>query len=105
MQADQKKASIAIEMAHADAGMQALIFEQFQEFENILSSYLEEEWEWQLHTTDDYGKTISRIFCEIHNVNVFKKEDWPTLISFLKPRIIKLDEFWNDVKHSFSLFG
>ncbi|RZK80946.1 MAG: DUF4268 domain-containing protein [Pedobacter sp.] len=105
MQADQKTASIAIEMAHPDAAIQELLFEQFKEFKTILTSYLEEEWDWQLHTVDEYGKTVTRISIGITSVNIFKKEDWPTLISFLKPRIMKLDEFWNDAKHSFNLFS
>jgi hypothetical protein len=27
--------------------------------------------------------------------------DWPAIISFLKPRIIALDEFWENVKPGF----
>ncbi|OKS89206.1 DUF4268 domain-containing protein [Mucilaginibacter polytrichastri] len=101
MQADKHSASIAIEIAHPDAGIQELFFEQFKEFKNILHSALNEEWEWQLHTTDEYGKTISRIYKEISPVNVFDNNDWPQLISFLKPRIIALDEFWSDGKYGF----
>ena len=104
MQADQKTASIGIEMANPDSSIQELLFEQFREFKTILTSYLGEEWDWDLHTVDEYGKTISRIYTKIENVSIFKKEDWPTLISFLKPRIIKLDEFWGDAQHSFNLF-
>jgi len=38
------------------------------------------------------------------DVNIFKQEDWPKLISFFKPRIIALDEFWSDAQDSFDLF-
>jgi hypothetical protein len=101
MHADNSTARIAIEMAHPDAGIQELFFEQFKEYKNILHSTLGEEWDWQLHATDDYGKTISRIYKEIGPVNVFNNNDWPQLISFFKPRIIALDEFWSDAKYGF----
>lgn len=101
MHADNRTARIAIEMAHPDAGIQELFFEQFIEYKNILHSALGEEWDWQLHATDDYGKTISRIYKEIAPVNVFNNNDWPQLISFFKPRIIALDEFWSDAKYGF----
>ncbi len=101
MHADNRIARIAIEMAHPDAGIQELFFEQFKEYKNILHSALGEEWDWQLHATDDYGKTISRIYKEISPVNVFNNNDWPQLISFFKPRIIALDEFWSDAKYGF----
>jgi hypothetical protein len=101
MQADKRTASIAIEMTHPDTGIQELFFEQFLELKNILHSHVDEEWEWQLHVRDEYGKPISRIFTRINGVSVFNKNDWPALISFFKPRIIALDEFWSDAKYAF----
>ena len=101
MNADNKTASIAIEIIHKDEALQALYFEQFQQVKNIFQSTLNEDWFWLLHTTDDTGKTISRIYTSIENVNIFNKEDWPQLISFFKPRIIALDEFWSNVKYGF----
>lgn len=101
MQAEKRNASISIEIAHPDTGIQELFFEQFLELKNVLHGYLDEEWEWHLHTTDEYGKTISRIYKETSPVNVFNKADWPEIISFLKPRIIALDEFWSDARYSF----
>ena len=101
MDADKRAATITIELTHPDAGIQELFFEQFAEFKNILHSYLDEEWEWELHHRDEEGKIISRIYKQSTGVSIFNKNDWPALISFFKPRIIALDEFWNDVKDGF----
>jgi hypothetical protein len=103
MQADNKSAMIAIEIAHPDTELQQLYFEQFATYKTMLHSTLGEEWEWQLHTTDEYGKTISRIFTQIQSVSIYQQENWPALISFFKPRIIALDEFWSDVKYAFEV--
>lgn len=101
MQADNKIASIAIELSHPDPEIQELFYEQFLELKDYLHSCLGEEWEWELHSTDEYGKVISRIYKALAPVNIFKQDDWPDLISFFKPRIIALDEFWSDAKYSF----
>ena len=101
MQADKRSASIAIELTHSDPGIQELFFEQFKEFKNILHTTLDETWEWELHAKDESGKTTSRIYKQVDGVSIFNKNDWPALISFFKPRIIALDEFWNDVKYGF----
>jgi hypothetical protein len=101
MEADKRSASIAIVITHPDAGIQELFFEQFKELKNLLHSSLQEDWDWQLHSIDDSGKTISRIFMQIDGVSIFNKSDWPVLISFFKPRIIALDEFWSDAKYAF----
>jgi hypothetical protein len=101
MEAGKKSASIAIEIAHPDAGIQELFFEQFLELKNVLHSALNEEWEWQLHRMDEEGKITSRIIRQLYGVSIFNRNDWPELISFFKPRIISLDEFWSDAKYAF----
>ena len=101
MQADKKSASIAIELTHPDPEIQALFYEQFQELRPLLHDALGEEWEWALHTTDENNRVVSRIYKELPAVNVFNKDDWPALISFFKPRIIALDEFWSTAQYSF----
>lgn len=104
MHADNKSAYIAIEISHHDAGMQELVFEQFSELKNVFKEQMGEDWEWNLHTADEYGKTVSRIYKRLEGVSIFKKEDWPALISFFKPRMIALDEFWSVAQYSFEVF-
>ena len=103
LEADTKKATVAIELSHADTGIQQLYYEQFLQMKKIFESMVDGEWTWQLHTVDDYGKVVSRITAELPAVSVFKKEDWPQLISFFKSKIMELDEFWSNVKYSFEL--
>jgi hypothetical protein len=71
------------------------------QYETMLRQLLGEQWSWKLHTGDEHGKQVSRIMKELYGKNVFNKENWPELISFFKPRMITLDEFWNEVKYSF----
>ncbi|MXV13928.1 DUF4268 domain-containing protein [Hufsiella ginkgonis] len=101
MDADNRQASIAITLTHPDAGIRELFYEQFGELKNMLAGYLREEWDWELHVPDENGRLVSRIGKTIDGVNIFRQEDWPQLISFLKPRIILLDEFWTDARYSF----
>jgi hypothetical protein len=103
MEADKHHAIIAIEMTHPDKEIQEYMFDQFKAYKTMLESTLGETWEWVLHI-DDGGKTVSRIYTELPNVSVFKQEDWAQLISFFKPRIIALDEFWSDAQYGFDLF-
>ena len=101
MDAGQQNASIAIELKHTDITLQQHYFEQLGQLRSILEQITGETWEWQLHTTDEDGNRISRISTSLTAVNIFKEADWPSIISFLKPRIIALDEFWMMVKEQF----
>lgn len=101
MKAEKKWASIGIEMVQPDVEIQQLFFEQFEALKLLLQEAMGEEWTWVLHDQDDNGKTVSRIYKRIEAVNVFDRQDWPTLISFFKPRMIALDAFWTDAQYSF----
>ena len=97
----QDVASISIEINHSDTHEQKVIFEKLLQLKHILDNSLKEEWNWHLHTSDESGKLISRIYRERKGINIIYKESWPALISFFKPRMMALDEFWNSVKYSF----
>ena len=101
MKADKQEASIGIELTHPDIEIQEIFYEQFIALKNLLHDQVGEEWVWTLHTTDETGKIISRIYQQISPVNIFNRDDWPTLISFFKPRLISLDAFWSDAQYSF----
>lgn len=104
MDASAKSAIIMIELAHPDEGIRNLMYAQFQELRSVFQDILNEDWDWSEEYYDDFGKKTARISCSLEKVCVFKKEDWPKLISFLKPRLIALDEFWSTAKYAFDIF-
>ena len=103
MDADNKQASIAIVLAHKDAAIRKQHYEQLLQLQTMLHSELGEDWTWEENATDEFGKTFSRVGKQVSGINILQQEDWPALISFLKPRIIALDAFWSNVKYGFEL--
>ena len=101
MQADGRRASISIELTHPDAGVRELFFEQFLELKPLLHETLGETWRWEADAVDANGQPLSRIFAELTPVNLFSRDDWPALISFFKPRLMALDEFWSNAQYAF----
>ena len=97
----QDTASISIEINHPDVAQQKIIFEKLLQLKHILNNNLGEEWKWLLHTAGENGKLVSRVYQERKGINIMRREDWPALISFFKPRMMALDEFWNTVKYGF----
>ena len=101
MDADHNRATIAIEFRHPDRVLRQNYFAKFQQLEKLFHQTTEESWQWQLQAKDEYGKEVSRISTQLKNVNVFNVNDWPVIISFLKPRMLALDTFWTMVKDGF----
>nr|MBI1229897.1 DUF4268 domain-containing protein [Cytophagales bacterium] len=101
MRVERDFASIGIEITYPDQEIQELLFGQFEQFKKLLENEIQESWEWRLLDRDETGKTVSVIESRLDHVNVMDQNDWPTIISFLKPRIISLDSFWANVKYGF----
>ncbi|MEO6611868.1 MAG: DUF4268 domain-containing protein [Chitinophagaceae bacterium] len=101
MDADSSHAAIAIELRHPDRELQRGNFEKLLQLKVILKQSIGEDWNWQLLAEDEDGHFVSKVSKEFREVNIFREEDWPAIISFLKPRIIALDGFWQLVKDGF----
>lgn len=101
MDAGNRAALIALELRHPDAGLRQIYYEQLLQLKPALETHLHESWTWEPHYTDDHGHAISRVYCALDNVSVLRKDDWPKLVSFLKPRIIALDAFWTEARYFF----
>ncbi|MFA6276062.1 MAG: DUF4268 domain-containing protein, partial [Pedobacter sp.] len=78
-----------------------LYFEKFKAFKSLFSTAVNEEWDWEQNAMNEFGIPLSQITKTINNVSIYNQQNWPELISFLKPRIIALDQFWTDVKPVF----
>lgn len=105
MDADKESAYIGIEISHPDIDIHQRLFNQLKLMLDMLENETGEEWEWSEAETIDTGKTISRVYQQIDGVNIFRQEQWPDIISFLKPRIIALDIFWTDAKEIFEMIS
>lgn len=103
MDADTRQASISIVIDHPESETRSRYIEKLKQLKPILEDALEEDdWTWQEAATDDFDRPIAIISRQLKEVNFFRNTDWPAIISFLKPRIIALDNFWSMVRYQFS---
>ena len=101
MDANQHQASIAIEINHSDQEQRKLVFEKFISVKSIFDTLTVGKWDWNPNATNDFDLPLATICQTLNGYNIFNEQHWPEIISFLKPRIIALDEFWNEVKPLF----
>jgi hypothetical protein len=100
MHADNKLATIGIEITHSDPMIRQIFFEHFVAMKTMLHDLLGEPWDWIPESHDEHGKPISLIQTQQMGVNIMDEKHWPGMISFFKPRLIALDAFWGDVRDS-----
>jgi hypothetical protein len=100
MDADNTKAVIAIEISHPKEEERLHYYNQFVSLKKVLASTTTFNWQWNETLYNDH-KTISSISLQLDAVNILNQSDWPAIISFLKPRIMALDKFWDMVRDGF----
>ena len=100
MDADNTRAFIAIEISQPQEEERLQYYNQFLSLKKLLASTTTFNWQWN-ETVETDHKTISSISEQLNEVNILNQADWPGIISFLKPRIIALDAFWDMVKDGF----
>jgi Domain of unknown function (DUF4268) len=100
MDADNTRAVIAIEISHPQEEERLHYYNQFVSLKNLLAATTTFNWQWN-ETIESNHKTISSISQQLDGVNILNQSDWPAIISFLKSRIIALDDFWELVKDGF----
>lgn len=101
MDASRDKASIAIEITHANNAERMRYYHQFTTLKKLLEKQGAFAWHWEPEFKKETGGCISRISDTLYKVNVLNESDWPAIITFLKTRVIALDAFWQTVKEGF----
>ncbi|WP_094745914.1 DUF4268 domain-containing protein [Vaginella massiliensis] len=101
---ENKHAEVSITIAHPDPDFQEMIWDQLEEYNLVLNSYLGEDWIWSKKDFTPEGKPISTIRLRLENVSVFRESDWPSIIRFFKEHMLNLDSFWVDHQDSFEIF-
>lgn len=118
--AERDRASVAIVLAHPDADMQQIYYDQLLLSKKMLEAETGEAlstgsgqahskssgqaWLWEAPHQEE-GKTTSRVYQQLEGVNVFNQADWPAIISFLKPRLMALDAWWQTAQYGFELLA
>ncbi len=101
LEVDQRSARVCIDIQHKDEYIRELLFEQFLSLKTIFNTVTDNNWNWIESYENETGNTFSRIYAEIEEVNIYKKESWHPIFNFYKHSLLKLDEFWIEFKALF----
>ena len=103
MDADKESAFVAIEIFLKDTMLQHQYFEIFDNFAKQFEQTAGKGWRFERDHFIEHKGNLSSITVELKNVNIFRQDNWPTIIAFLKQHIIGLDAFWAEYKAAFEL--
>ena len=103
MDADARQAWIAFVISTGDPQRDESLYRMLETFRDEFEATVPGTWEWEPDVTDAYGKNIYRVVSTLQPSNMFIREQWPGIISFLKERLAGLDLFWASNREIFEM--
>lgn len=103
MDVSRKDASICLHFQHPNLEIQQHYEVQMNSLKPLFEKYFKEKWDWHYQASTFHHQQQLTISNRLDHVSIFRETDWPSIISFLKPRLIKLDEFWSEAKVAFEM--
>lgn len=93
---DNSKALVGIDIETRNVDKRIELFGKLEEFKTLLEKGMNTEMNWELEYLLPNNKSISRIFVELTDVNIYNKEDWPKVFSFFYKNMMKLENFYEE---------
>jgi hypothetical protein len=93
-------AEVWVEFGITETDKRKLIYHTFSQLWQ--QSHPAAEWIYYEETVKN-NKLMSAMKASLESVNIFQQESWPRAISFLKERMILLDEFWSENREMFEM--
>lgn len=98
LHADNRIARISIEIQDKDEGIRELIWDQFQELKTVLDKEMPTQGVWDKNAFNAANQPIYRIYWQLNNVNMYKKQDKETIYTFFIEHLKGFDRFFIDFK-------
>lgn len=91
---DEQVAQACIEVDTNNLDKRIEIWEKLETLRSILEKKATFQLQWVLEYQLDNGKTVSRVFDQLNNVNIYNNECWRIVNDFLFSRMSVLEEFY-----------
>ncbi len=93
---NENEALFSIDIQTKDAGIREIVWEQFQELKMVLETEVGTPGIWLDENYNAAGQLIKSIVWKLEGVNIYRKEDAPTIFAFLKEKLVGFDAFYQE---------
>lgn len=98
LEVDGKGARLCFDIQEKDEELRNLIYEQMTELKVVLEDITVEKPIWAPSFLLQKRQDISRIYWENNTLNLYKIEDHHKIYEYLRERLIKFDQFYQEYK-------
>lgn len=98
---DRKVAQVGIDLETRNMDKRLELYEKLESVKKILEEAMGEAMIWELEYIRENGKSVSRIYQQIEEVDIYNRETWPRAHRFMYERMMKLEAFYIEYRDLF----
>lgn len=98
---DRKVAQVGIDLETRNMDKRIELYEKLESVKKILEEAMEEAMIWELEYIRENGKSVSRIYQQIEEVDIYNRDTWPKAHRFMYERMMKLEAFYMEYRDLF----
>lgn len=98
---DRKVAQVGIDLETRNMDKRIELFEKLESVKKILEKTMGEPMIWELDYLRENGKSVSRIYLQLENVDIYDSTTWPAAHEFMYKQMMKLEDFYREYRDFF----
>ncbi len=98
---DRKVAQVGIDLETRNMDKPIELYEKKETVKKLLEEAMESPLIWELEYNRENGKSVSRIYLQLEDVDIYNRETWAAAHQFMYENMMKLETFYHEYKDFF----
>ena len=95
---DRKVAQVGIDLETRNMDKRIELFEKLETLKKLLEETMEAPMNWELDYIRENGKSISRIYLQLEDVDIYNQDSWARAHQFMYENMMKLESFYKEYR-------
>lgn len=92
---DRNVAQVGIDLETRNMDKRIELYEKLESLRKLLEDSMGSPMNWELDYTRENGKSVSRIYLQKEEVDIYQRDTWPVAHQFMYDNMLKLESFFN----------
>ena len=93
---DREVAQVGIDLETRNMDKRIELYEKLESLKKLLEEAMEAPMNWDLEYIRENGKSVSRIYLQKENIDIYDKETWSRAHQFMYENMMKLELFYRE---------
>ncbi len=95
---DRKVVQVGIDLETRNMDKRIELYEKMESLKKVLEETMQAPLQWELEYIRENGKSVSRIYLEKEDVDIYNKETWKEAHEFMYTNMMRLEEFYEEYR-------